>query len=478
MKSKNLVIKNSFFNVIYKGFTAVFPLITTSYIAKVLLPEGVGRVEYAFTIVSYFVTIASLGIPNYGIKAIAQAEKKEKSKVFFELLIINSISTFLCIFIYYYFIFHVGYFHDRIILFCTVGLMLFLNLFNIEWFLQGVEEYSYIAIRGMIIKILSFIAMVIFVKRQDDYINYAFILCMGTAGNYILNIFRLNKYITIEKTKLDLKKHLVPVIILFASTIATQIYTMLDSTMLEYIHGEVYVGYYSTAVKIVRMVYTVSIAMVAPLYPRISTYIKEKKKNELNFLLSKGLKIIIIVSFPAVIGLFCMSDWIIYVLFGNAFMPSAITLKILSPLVIIFSFAYFLGHIILMSLNKEKLILYSAILGAIINVLLNIVLIPRFQQNGAAISSLVAEIVVTIFVVITSKDQYNLEIKNSFLISMIISLVVLFFVICVLKSILVMNLFGLLIVCIMSAIIYFVMLLITKNDEVYEFYNFMKRIKL
>ena len=286
------------------------------------------------------------------------------------------------------------------------------------------------------------------------------------------------KYITIEKTKLDLKKHLVPVIILFASTIATQIYTMLDSTMLEYIHGEVYVGYYSTAVKIVRMVYTVSIAMVAPLYPRISTYIKEKKKNELNFLLSKGLKIIMIVSFPAVIGLFCMSDWIIYVLFGNAFMPSAITLKILSPLVIIFSFAYFLGHIILMSLNKERLILYSAILGAIINVLLNIVLIPRFQQNGAAISSLIAEIVVTIFVVITSKDQYNLEIKNSFLISMIISLVVLFFVIYVLKSIFVMNLFGLLIVCIMSAIIYFVMLLITKNDEVYEFYNFMKRIKL
>lgn len=471
MKDTKSVVKNSIFNIIYKGFTAIFPLVTTSYIAKSLLPEGVGKVEYAITIVTYFVTIASLGIPSYGVKAIAQASENEKSSVFFELLTINSASTMLCIIAYYVFIFSTAYFEGREILFAVVGLMLFLNFFNIEWFLQGIEEYSYIAVRSIVMKIVSFVAMLIFVKDENDYINYAFILCVGTAGNYLLNVFLLKKYIVFKPCTLHIKRHLIPVLVLFATTVATQIYTMVDSTMLEYIHGEVYVGYYSTAVKIVRMIYTVSIAMVAPLYPRISGYIKAEKKDIVNVILSEGTRIVSLIAFPAAIGLFCMSDWIIVILFGDAFMPSVLTLKILSPLVIVFSFAYFLGHIILMSLNREKTILYSTILGAIVNVILNSLLIPGLQQNGAAIASLIAEICVTVFVILGSKKYYRLNIDFKFVSSVLVSSFSMGVITYYLKNKFHMSFINLCFVCLCGAIVYFGSLLLQKNREMIKLYS-------
>ena len=476
MKDTKSVVKNSIFNIIYKGFTAIFPLVTTSYIAKTLLPEGIGRVEYTITIVTYFVTVASLGIPSYGVKAVAQASEDEKSNIFFELVTINSVSTTLCIIAYYVFIFSTAYFIGRRMLFAVVGLMLFLNFFNIEWFLQGIEEYSYIAVRGIVMKIVSFIAMLIFVKDENDYINYAFILCVGTAGNYLLNIFHLKKYIVFKRYRLHIKRHLIPILVLFATTVATQIYTMLDSTMLEYVHGEVYVGYYSTAVKIVRMVYTVSIAMIAPLYPRISGYIKDKNIDAVNAILSEGTRIVSLIAFPASVGLFCMADWIIVVLFGDLFMPSVLTLKILSMLVIVFSFAYFLGHIILMSLNKEKTILYSTILGASVNVILNLLLIPRLQQNGAAVASLIAEICVTVFVILASKNYYKLDIDFKFVSTILVSSFLMGVITYFLKRKIHMSFISLCCVCACGVIVYFCSLLLQKNREVIKLCSKVARI--
>ena len=162
--------------MIYKGFTALFPLITTSYISRVLLPAGVGRVGYANTIVAYFVLIASLGIPTYGVKAIAQSgETKEgRSRTFWELFFINLAATLMCIVAYYVFVDNFPHFADRKLLFQIMGLMLILNIFNIDWFYQGMEEYSYIATRSIIVKILSFVAMLLFVKKAKDYVIYAF----------------------------------------------------------------------------------------------------------------------------------------------------------------------------------------------------------------------------------------------------------------------------------------------------------------
>lgn len=450
MAEKKSLVKNSIFNMAYKGFTALFPLVTTTYISRVLLPEGVGKVSYANTIVAYFVLIASLGLPSYGVKAIAQNNetKEQRSRTFFELFFINLAATLLCTAAYFLFVNNAAHFADRKALFNVMGLMLVLNIFNIDWFYQGMEEYTYIATRGFVVKILSFVLMLILVKDADDYLWYALILCVATAGNNLLNAVNLRKYVSFRavwsktepaETSMDkqtkqngvsaenagtagrkhfrslrLGQHMRPVLVLLASTIATEVYTMLDTVMLEYFHGDIYVGYYANPVKIVRMVYTVVIALVAVFYPRISMYYKQNNQEACNALLGRGTQILLLLALPCTVGLALTADRLIPLLFGEEFLPSVSTLRILSVLVLVFSIAYFLGHTVLTAVSGERMILRATIAGAIINAVANFILIPRMQQDGAAIASVLSEVTVTVILLWHARHYYTLSLGGRY----------------------------------------------------------------
>lgn len=422
MAKKSIAI-NSIFNMVYKGFTALFPLLTTTYIARTLLPEKVGLVSYANTIVVYFTTLASLGIPNYGVKEISKCGEniQERSKTFSELFFINFISTTICIALYYIFVNFFSYFQEQRPVLNTMGLMLIFNLFNVDWFYQGIEEYGIIATRGMIVKIVSFIAMLLFVKNPNDYLKYALILCMATAGNYIFNMVILKRFVVIKKYVLNIRHHLKPVFILLASSIATELYMALDTIMLEYFHGSANVAYYSNATKIVRMIYTMVIALVATFYPRIAYYIQNNQKEESNKLIERGFDIILLMALPCVIGLMSTAKYIVLILFGNEYVNSISVLAIASVLVFVFSVAYMLGHIILMASGQEKYILHATVAGAIINAILNSCLIPAYAENGAIIASVVSEVTVTTVLIFHSRRNFALSKDYSFARSILIS---------------------------------------------------------
>lgn len=484
---KKSLVKNSIFNMAYKGFTALFPLVTTTYISRVLLPEGVGKVAYANTIVAYFVLIASLGLPSYGVKAIAQNDdtKEQRSRTFFELFFINLVATLLCIVAYFWFVNTFAHFADRRALFNVMGLMLILNIFNIDWFYQGIEEYSYIATRSFVVKILSFVLMLIFVKEREDYLIYALILCIATAGNNLLNAVQLRKYITTSvllsrkndavAVRFDMRHHMRPVLILLASTIATEIYTMLDTLMLEYYHGESCVGYYSNAVKIVRMTYTVVIALVAVFYPRISMYYKQKNQVECNALLGKGTKIMLLLGLPCTVGLILTAEHVVPLLFGEAFMPTVSTLQILSVLVLIFSIAYFLGHIVLTATGMERMILRATIAGAVINAVVNLLLIPGMRQDGAAIASVLSEAAVTAILLWYARKYYTLSIGWNYVVSTFIALVFMGAVVELLSWKWVTQDWMIIPVIMAAAIVYFVMLLLLRNELLLEMVHKVQR---
>lgn len=476
MKNKSIA-KNSLYNLLYKGFTALFPLLTTSYISRVLMPEGVGMVDYANTIVTYFVTIAALGIPNYGVKLIAsyRSDEEKRSKSFVELVTINGISTLICIIVYYILVNVTELFCGKIPLMNTMGIVLILNFFNIDWFYQGLEEYGYITSRSIFIKILSFVLMLLFVKSKDDFLIYALILCFATAGNYFLNVFNARKYLSFsKKEKFEYHRHLKPVFVLLAATVATEVYTMLDTVMLEYYQGDAAVGYYTNAVKIVRMIYTVTIAMVATFYPRISSLYSEGKKEEANGLLSTGTKVILLISIPAVVGLIGIADKIIPVLLGDSFLPSIAILRVLAVLVFVFSIAYFLGHIVLMATGNEKVILKATIGGAIINAILNYILIPIISGMGAAIASVSAEIFVTGIMLFYSKRIIKINISKTYIKSLLISVLAMIIPMLIIKDISSNYYIGLSVVVIVCASVYALFLLITKNDIAI---SLLKRVK-
>ncbi len=474
MKPKSIV-KNSVFNVLYKGLTALFPFIVTVYVSRVLLPGGVGKVSYANTVVLYFVTLAALGIPNYGVKIIAQSKtSREQSKDFFELFCINFISTIICTVAYYAMISFVPHFQNEPMLYRVMGLLLILNVFNIDWFYQGLEEYAYIATRSLLVKVLSIVAIILTVKEEQDYVTYALILCLASAGNYLLNVLHAKKYIVFGDYKLEFRKHMKPVLVLLASAVATEVYTMLDTLMLEHFHGEVSVGLYSNSVKVVRLVYMVVISVVATFYPRISSYVKAGEKTKLNELMSQGVKIILLLACPCFIGLMVVSDVFVPVFFGEAFVLATNTLRILSVLIVVFSVAYFLGHIVLISAGKESSILMITLIGALANGLMNSFLIPAFAQEGAAVASVLSEILVTVLLVMKSKKYFHVSLGLKFVASVALSCLVMLCVELALHGYADKTPLGLALLIAVGVVAFFGMTFLTKNELIDMM---MKRIR-
>lgn len=477
---KKSLAKNSAFNVLYKGFTALFPLLTTTYISRTLLPEYVGLVSYAHVIVVYFSTMASLGIPNYGIKEISGCgdNLNNRSQTFMELFSINFISTTIWISIYYLLVNHLPYFYDKKPIMNTMGLLLVLNIFNVDWFYQGIEEYKIISIRGMVVKTLSFLAMLLFVKKTEDYLIYALILCFATAGNYIYNIAHIHKFIQFGKYKLQIKHHLGAVVILLAASIVSEIYLALDTLMLEHYYGSASVAYYTNATKVVRMVYTLVTAMIAPLYPRIAYYIQNGERKESDALINKAYKIVLLLGIPAIAGLSVLADNIVRFLFGNGYSRSIGVLRIASVLVLVFSVSYLLGHIILMASGREKFIFRATAISAAINAVLNFVLIPLLKERGAIIASVMTELVVMSLLIYHGKDAYSIKHSKKFYCSIVISSVIMVVSLVFIKQMMsTYTDFITICTCIFAGVfVYATSLLITKNELVQEYLGKMKTL--
>lgn len=393
-KNSNVAINGLFFAG-YRVLNILFPLITSVYVARVLLPSGTGRVAYAQNVVTYFTLLASLGLPTYGTREIARTLSSEEkyNETFFELISINTISTTICAVAYYTLCFTIPSFRNDLQLYLVAGLAIVLNYFNIDWLYQGREEYKYIAIRGFLIKALSVALLFLVVREQSDYVAYAGIYCLVLGGNNFVNCIGLKRRVHFTKRKLDLKRHLKPIIILFATTVAIELYTMLDTTMLGIMCSDQVVGYYSYAMKTTKIIITVLTAATTVLLPRLSsTYhiSRERYKS----LANKGIAFLVSVSIPISTYMYFNAYDIVVFLYGNHYENAVETLKILALLIPFISFSTYLGAQILCSANCERDMLVAVSIGAITNILMNAILIPRFYQNGAAIASVASEFIV------------------------------------------------------------------------------------
>lgn len=393
-KNSNVAINGLFFAG-YRVLNILFPLITSVYVARVLLPSGTGRVAYAQNVVTYFTLLASLGLPTYGTREIARTLSSEEkyNETFFELISINTISTTICAVAYYTLCFTTPSFRNDLQLYLVAGLAIVLNYFNIDWLYQGREEYKYIAIRGFLIKALSVALLFLVVREQSDYVAYAGIYCLVLGGNNFVNCIGLKRRVHFTKRKLNLKRHLKPIIILFATTVAIELYTMLDTTMLGIMCSDQVVGYYSYAMKTTKIIITVLTAATTVLLPRLSsTYhiSRERYKS----LANKGIAFLVSVSIPISTYMYFNAYDIVVFLYGNHYENAVETLKILALLIPFISFSTYLGAQILCSANCERDMLVAVSIGAITNILMNAILIPRFYQNGAAIASVASEFIV------------------------------------------------------------------------------------
>lgn len=426
------LIKNAIFNTIYKLMNVLFPLVSSAYLSRILLPEGIGRVSYAQSFASIFVILASLGIPTYGIKTIASLknndDQKSLSKNYSGLLIIIMTSTLFFSLIYLSLVFVVDNLRDNFLLYLATGLQVLMVALNVDWLYQGMECYKFITVRSFFVKLFSLICIVVFVRERSDYIIYALLTSIAVAGNNIFNIVYSKKYVSFSLKEAVIKKHIKPAFILLFSTLAIELYSKIDVLMLGVYSNESNIGYYTNSIKVINSALVAITAVTAVFLPRLSKLYTENRE-EFNKLVNLGLRVILFFVLPCIAGLVTISDDFVITMFGDAFIDASVVIRILSPLILIKGVGDLINYQVIISAGKEKYFLITNTTAALINIVLNYILIPKYEQNGAAIASLISELVVNTGMLLVTSKIVHLKIKWAYIFKLIISTVLMVIVV-------------------------------------------------
>ncbi|HGQ4621916.1 TPA: flippase [Streptococcus pneumoniae] len=393
MKEKS-ISKNAILNIILTLTNIVFPLITFPYISRILNPSGIGAISFFSSIGSYGVLVASLGISTYGIRVIAKNRyhKDKITKIFQELIVINSVMSIIVTFFLVLMSFRLEQLSSEKGLLIITCITILSSPFNLNWFYSGIEEHSYITKRSIFFKLVSLILTFLFVKSKDDYIIYAVIILFSTLASNFINILESRKYINFNlRRNLEFRYHLKPMWYLFASLLAVNIYTNLDSVMLGIINGNDAVGIYSIASKVKWILLSVVTSVSLVLLPRLSFYSNKYDETKFNNILRKSSTIIFMISIPLTIFFMIKAKESILLLGGEQYIQAVLAMQILMPILIISGFSNIIGNQILIPTGNEKYFMRAVSIGAIVNLCLNLLLMPILGIIGGAIATLCAE---------------------------------------------------------------------------------------
>lgn len=447
---------NIVMNFILTMSNFIFPLITFPYVSRVLLPVGTGKVAFATSIVSYFSMVGMLGIPTYGIRACAKVrDNRDKlSKTVQEIMVINSIAMGLSLLVYVIAIILVPRMaQDRVLFMINIATLVF-NLIGCEWLYKALEQYSYITIRSIILKLVSLVLMFLMVHQKSDYVIYGAITILASVGSNFFNFINLRRFLNLKwYPNMNLSQHIKPIFSFFMMTIATTVYTNLDSVMLGFMKGDEAVGYYNAAVKIKTILVSLVTSMGAVLLPRLSFYIKEGKKKEFKDLTVRSLQFVCFLSIPLWIYFTIFAKEGIYFLSGDAYTGSILPMQIIMPTLLLIGISNLLGIQILVPMDRENDVLKSVSLGAIVNLVINAVCIPKFSASGAAFGTLVAELFVTYYQIYVLRDFLrniivSIKLYKNILATIVATIVVL------LANIFISGISSLFLVLVISAVIY------------------------
>lgn len=411
MNKKSLGI-NSIIYSIKTIIGLVVPLITYPYITRILEIETIGKVNFSSSIISYFSLIAGLGIYTFAVREGAKIRNNQEEINLFasEVFTLNILTTIIAYILFIIMLIVNDKWHDYIKILLIISVSIPLTTLGVDWIFTIYEEYAYITIRTVFVQILSVIFLFIFVKTDSDIYWYAIYTVFVGTGSNIFNFIRSKKYlklhICINKNMLQYFK---PILFLFASSIATQIYLNSDITILGYIASDKEVGLYNCAVKVYNILKTVLLSLSTVSVPRLAYLIGNSAQEEYDNTFTHIFNLIFYLAIPCSFGLAVVSNDVIVIFAGSKYYISGTYLKILCfscPFSVLGSF---LASGCLVLFDKENRIFISSIIGAILNIGLNIFLIPRFGSIIASITTLISEIVTVIIHLINIKTIYKIR---------------------------------------------------------------------
>lgn len=397
--------RNFIYNTFYNILTILIPFITTPYISRILGPTGIGAYSYTYSIAQYFVLFTMLGITKYGNRTIAgiREDKNKLSKTFSEIYSMQVITGIVMTLIYTLCL--ISVFKTHRLLFLLQLIYVISAIFDINWFFGGIEEFKVTILRNIIIRLLNILLLFMFVKSKNDVSVYCFILSSSTfLSNISLWPLLLKRYVTFQKADITMIfKHLKFNLILFIPTLAVSLYKIMDKIMLGYMINETEVGYYENAEKIINMPMSIITSLGTVMLPRISYFIANGKQGKEEQYIDKTILFTIWLSAAISFGILGIADIFVPLFLGKAFHSSILLTDILAPTMIFIAFGSAISNQILIPHKKDSDYIIVVILGALTNLILNLVLISKYLSSGAAVATLITEFVVFISYIFLTK---------------------------------------------------------------------------
>ena len=420
------VIRNYLYNIGYQVLAIIVPLITSAYVSRVLRPEGVGANAFTNSIIQYFILFASMGIGYYGNRQIAYVRdnRTKMAKTFWEIQIVKTIMTLVSIIAFEIFlIFYTRQFDYML----AQSLNLIAVAFDISWFYEGIENFKVTVLKNSLVKIVSMIAIFLFIKGPYDVTLYIVVLALSTLlGNLTLwpDIYRDLPKIKVKS--LNPWIHFLPMVELFIPQIATQVYVQLNRTMLGVMVNETASGYYQYSDNLVKLILALVTATGTVMLPHVANAVSRGNMEKVNQMLYKSFDFVSAIAIPMMFGLAAISLTLAPKYYGPGYGPVGPAMMIESIVILMIAWSNALGVQYLLPIHHQKQFTISVTVGALINIILNFPLIHFYGLNGAMWSTVLSEIGVTMYQLIAVRGLLSYRILFSGLWKYIISGVVMF----------------------------------------------------
>lgn len=388
------IFRNLSYNVLLQVVLMVLPLISIPYVSRVLGPEGIGAYSFTLSLTQYFIIVGTLGTALYGNRQIAYTRdhKNEMTRTFWSIFLVRMFSTSIALISYHLIFWNAN---DYQFLRFIQSFHILAQMFDITWLYIGLEDFKRIVTRNLFVKLIGLAMIFIFVQTKEDVVLYTFInLGMSVFSSLIMWLYVPKLLIKVQLNYDDIKKHIKPIFNLFIPQLASQVYVLLDKTMLGYLSNISQVGFYTQAERIVRSILELTSALGVVMLPRMSHIHSLGQKDQMKIYLNKSLKAVSYIAIPMSAGVIAVTPQFVSWFLGPGYEAVEPLMMSISSILIFISLSSVLGVQYLLPSNRIKEFTLSIVSGALVNLILNLLLIPRLAALGAVIGTISAELTV------------------------------------------------------------------------------------
>lgn len=389
--------ENAFYNGLNVLLSLAFPVVTFPYVARVLSPSGLGQYAFASSVLSYALMIASLGIPLYGVRACARVrdDRNALTRVTQELVLLNLIAAAVALVVLAALVAATDRLRQEAPLLAVMSVSVVLSAPALQACCQALEQYRFIAGRNLIVKALSLVLILVFVRGPGDLLTYAAIMVLGTVGPTLANAAMLAQHVDFRPvTHVDVLRHVRPAATMWSITAAISVYTVLPVTLLGFMADSRTVGLYAVAQKVCYLLVALATSLGAVMLPRLSHLVARGNMREFRRLLRMSFNAICFLTIPLAALMILQSADVVQLIAGGAYIEAAWSQRLLAPVIVLVGCSNVIGVQAFMPLGRERDAAWSVAGGAFASLVLCLALIPVYAHAGAAIAATLAEVVV------------------------------------------------------------------------------------